>query len=791
MNNDNRLMVPERTSNDPLAGPLQPQTERGFGYGYGYAGAREESGGFKVREAWRVVKKNLWLIVTLCCVITTVVTIAAYRVESRYLATATVQIENPNQDALFKGGESVYIDFGSDKYYRTQLKLLQNPTLARKVALELDLEHNPDFISHKPPTLTAALFSLAKPPAASPPLASAGPPVETPRADQPIDEEAAKRLAPYVGIILGGLSISEVPTTQLISISFEHHDPEIAAKVANSIAENFAAANLSRRTDTSVTQAERLQKSIAELQSEIRAGEERLLNYARQHEILDVQGDENPAIARLSGLNDELLKVQTELQQIEASREAMSKVGLTDIMRSPLAQGDPGAQEVVRQLGQLQQRRSELLQTYTEEYPEVRDVSEQIRQKETELEKVRERLVKQAQVRYEELAIRERKLRADIDEQRADMMQHNEAGVSAGIIKTEIETKKSILKQLLERQNQLDLNGVPTRNNVYITDIAQVPGSPIGPDRSRWILLSVVASLVCGLGLAFGREFLDQTIKSIEDVGRVVQLPSLGVIPALGAGQKRSVRKRLAAANNGAGPASAELITSLDAKSSAAEAYRQLRTSVLLSSAGHPSRLLLVTSSQPREGKTTTAVNTAISLAQTGASVLIIDCDMRKPRVHHALNAENVVGVSLYLSGQNEDISQLTQKHQIPNLWVMPCGPIPPNPAELLGSDQMRKLLSTVVEHFDHVVIDTPPVIAFADAVILSTMVDGVILVVRGGYTNRTVIARSRQILGEVGAKIYGVVLNDADMKASESYYYYDYKSYYGDGDSSSKGASA
>lgn len=226
---------------------------------------------------------------------------------------------------------------------------------------------------------------------------------------------------------------------------------------------------------------------------------------------------------------------------------------------------------------------------------------------------------------------------------------------------------------------------------------------------------------------------------------------------------------------------STALITALESKSSAAEAYRQLRTSVLLSSAGHPCKLLLVTSSQPREGKTTTAVNTAISLAQTGASTVVIDCDMRKPRVHQLLNISNHVGVSLYLSGQNEDLSLLIHSHQIPNLSIMPCGPIPPNPAELLGSDQMRKLLTELSAKYDHIVIDTPPVVSFADPVILSTMVDGVILVVRGGFSSRGIVQRSRQILGEVGAKIYGVVLNDADMKSSDSYYYYSsyYNSYY------------
>jgi capsular exopolysaccharide synthesis family protein len=367
-------------------------------------------------------------------------------------------------------------------------------------------------------------------------------------------------------------------------------------------------------------------------------------------------------------------------------------------------------------------------------------------------------------------------MKVEIDVQKGSIMQQNEDRIGYRILQQEIATNKRFHASLTNKFKETEISAANEINNIVLKERA-IGASRTGPDRSNWILLSFLISLGGGFGLAIIREFLDQTIKSIDDVDRVAKLPSLGIIPALGAGPGTR-RKLLGTGSSSPGDLSDELITSVQVQSSAAEAYRHLRTSILLSSAGHPSKLLLVTSSQPREGKTTTAVNTAISLAQTGASVVIVDCDMRKPRVHKLLNVDDEMGVSLYLSGQNENLDELIQTHQIPNLSVLGCGPIPPNPAELLGSTQMRKLLGALLQQFDHVVIDSPPVISFADPVILSTMVDGVILVVRGGFTSRGIMLRSRQILSDVGAKIYGVVLNDADMRSNEAYYY-KYSTYY------------
>jgi len=783
--NGNNGLIPADRPQPGTPGTLTRMPERaGYGYGYGYAGAQEtQQGEFNIREYLRVVRKNKWLILTLITVTVTLVTIAGYRVQNEYVATAMVQVGDENPD-MIAGSQPIYVYDVEGKRFNTQLTLLQMPDLIRRVAIETDLEHNPNFFTDKPQSLSEAFRSLfrfssrtAEKPV-SPDTLSA--PVD-PKA--PIDAETAKRLSPFVGGIVGGLEIKEIEGTQLVQISYSHHDPEIAAKVANAVAESFIRDDLNQRIKSKASASDFLQERIANLQTQIRAGEERLLNYAKSHEILSLEDEaQNTVVTRLASLNKDLLVAQAALRDLEVQRQQLTSASSAeDILRLPTAQKDPGAVELSKRRTELLQKKSELSQRYTDEYPAMRQLNEQIAQIDDELVKARVRILANAEDDYRAAVDREKKLREEFENSRAATMEQNEAAITYKIIQQEVETNKKLLDDILQRSKEVDLTAASIQSPVVLKNRADVPGGPSGPDRMRWILMALAGSLFAGVALAFGREYLDQTIRSIEDVDRVVRLPSLGVIPALESGPGRRTRRRQLPSNSGPYGVSTALITALEAKSSAAEAYRQLRTSVLLSSAGHPCKLVLVTSSQPREGKTTTAVNTAISLAQTGASTLIIDCDMRKPRVHQLLNVSNHVGVSLYLSGQNDDLSVLIQEHQIPNLSILPCGPVPPNPAELLGSDQMRRLLTELSGRYDHVVIDSPPVVSFADPVILSTMVDGVILVVRGGFSSRGIVLRSRQILGEVGAKIYGVVLNDADMKSSDSYYYYSsyYNSYY------------
>src|SRR5262249_22811052 len=345
-----------------------------------------------------------------------------------------------------------------------------------------------------------------------------------------------------------------------------------------------------------------------------------------------------------------------------------------------------------------------------------------------------------------------------------------------------------------QKTNQAQVQLAEQHNNMRIIEPAQVPGSPVGPNRLRTIAMGWFLSLVAGIGLPFLLERTHNHSKTVTDGNRSARGPGPGVIPAISSrmprrliGNRKQPRPVLAppdaARELGASGGEVQLVA-LDNRSSAAEAYRGLRTSVLLSSAGGPPRSLMFTSGQPGEGKTTTAINTGISLAQLGSSVLIIDADLRKPGTHKVFGIPHDKGLSTYLSGENVPLEDIIQKLPVRNLSLMPCGPIPPNPAELVSSDKMREMMRVLSERFDHVLVDSPPLMHVTDPVILSTLVDGVILVIHGGKSTREVVRRARLELSSVGAKVLGVVLNNLDLKREgyDDYYYYSYYSGYGGG---------
>jgi capsular exopolysaccharide synthesis family protein len=297
----------------------------------------------------------------------------------------------------------------------------------------------------------------------------------------------------------------------------------------------------------------------------------------------------------------------------------------------------------------------------------------------------------------------------------------------------------------------------------------------------RTVVLALFLSLGLGIGLALFLEYLDDTVHSTDEVERLLHLPALAVIPSVGTTARRRVLVASSALQkrNGQGSANQELLMNVDSRSPLAESYRHLRTSVLLSTAGRAPKSLLVTSSLPGEGKTTTAVNTAISLAQTGASVVIVDADMRRPRLRSIFSLPERHGLSSILSSDVSDLDMLAYvtKDEGTGLNILTSGPIPPNPAELLGSEQMRRLVTMLQSAFTHVVIDSPPINSFTDGVLVSSLVDGVLLVVHGGKSSRHVVRRSRQLLRDVGAKIFGVVLNNVNLQSHDYYYY---QRYYG-----------
>ena len=420
--------------------------------------------------------------------------------------------------------------------------------------------------------------------------------------------------------------------------------------------------------------------------------------------------------------------------------------------------------------------------TDTEESPELKDVNQQIATLEKQLEESRGGAKKVITVNletgYRKALDREKTLRESFNKQRSETVAQNQAAINYNILKQEIETNKGLLEGLMQRSKENDVTMAGTPNNIHVVDYAAIPPRPIGPRRLRGVFLALALALAFGVALALFLEYLDDTVKTTSDIESGLRLPSLAIIPLAGKPTHRFLPARAQRNGNGGGP---ELLINTSGPSSLAEAYKHLRTSILLSTPGRSPQTLLITSSVPAEGKTTTAVNTATVLAQTGAKVLLIDADMRRPRLHQVFGLGNGEGLSAILSSditEREILAKINQ-YQDSNIYLLSSGAIPPNPAELLGSSQMKRLLDIAVKTFTHIVIDSPPIASFTDGVLIASLVDGVMLVVRGGTTSRQVVKRSRQTLNEIGAKIIGVVLNRAEVRSNDYYYYrYNYKGY-------------
>ncbi|HET9525867.1 MAG TPA: polysaccharide biosynthesis tyrosine autokinase [Pyrinomonadaceae bacterium] len=760
----------ERTLDRPLSDMGQLRS-------YGPA-ASEPS---QIRDYLFIVLKRKWLILSLCLVVTTLVAIQMFRQPSIYEAETTIRIQQrvPNvlqTRDLVVGGQA------DPNFWGTQIKLLQSPTLARQVALSLDLQHNPNFFGGQSQGgVFSALRRMVsgdqkKPKGPSPAVAPAGLSVvgEAQMKDDPLTPEELAALEPYEDAIIGGASIDGIVGTNLFKIKYVHTDPELAQKIANTIAEVFRSNNIERVTANSSKAEDVLIREINSQQDQIRRDTEALFNYARDTGLPPTMDQSlNVEAQRLADLSRQVLEAQNKRQTAQAVY--LSAAANKDPLTVPDVQKSERVAHIQDRISDLEEKLAALKVTYTGAWPEVKKVEVSIERLKEELRSEANEAIGSLKAEYESAQDRERSIQKRYIEQRSITDQQSRDQIEMAAYAQRLEAAKQNLAILQQKYREVQIAQGDKGSEVNIESYSRVPRSPVGPPRFRNVMIAFILSLVAGIGLAFLLDFLDDTVKSLDDVDRYVHLPALAMIPANRGGAKL---KGLAPMHTGPSETTALAMID-DVRSPIAEAYRHLRTSLLLSSAGQPPKTILVTSSQPSEGKTTTAINTAFMLAQTGAEVLIIDCDLRRPRLHTQFEVANSKGLTTWLSGE-KDLDNLLQVFaKTPNLKILTSGPVPPNPAELLGSDEMRRLLGQLSERFAHIIIDSPPAISFTDASILSTMVDGVMLVVHGGRSSRAVVRRAKQQLLDVGAHIFGVVLNNVKLEQQDYYYSGYYSNYY------------
>lgn len=771
-----------------------------------------------IRQYFNIIYKRLPMILAIVILVTAAVSFYSFRQPSIYLAATEMIIEPRKPQVTQK--DAININFGDDaNYYNTQLQLLQNPDLMKKAVVALGLHRDATLLGAENKGLISSVRGIF----------SSSPKTTETENSLPILSESTPdapntgkiQLSPQEEIVASkyvsnlALKVERTENTNLVSVSVQNSNPLLAAKVSDKLAEIFIEDDAKRELEGSQNAYNELTKSIDDLKVTIAKQESDQMEEMRSSGLpLQEKGGELRA-SNLGELQKQSNDATVEAEKLQAlytaAIEASKKGDILSVAGDNKALQDARSQNLKRiadfekriedtdrKINDAREKREILLAKYTPEYKDVIAIDSQIKELETQkirinkevsdkinlesvkLEKNAEReVLASLKAQYDAARQREERARIAYSKAAATANVEGQAETRLTTLIRGIGTNRSLLDTYTQRQKEQELaieGGRP--NNIKISNHAMAPSTPVGPNRPRNILVALFISLAAGIGLAFLMDYLDDSVRTSDDVSRHLGLPTLALIPQLASADRRKLSLTTKNGNGTFSPAA--LITLKERNSSMAEAYRHLRTSLLFSSAGKPPQTILVTSSQPAEGKTTTAINTAITLAQSDADVVIIDCDLRRPRIHTHFGLDNSQGLTNYLSGEKSTDNLIKSYADLPRLKIITSGPIPPNPAELLSSNEMKNLIQFLRGRFKHVIVDSPPAISFTDASILSTLVDGVVLVAMAGKSSIHLMRQFKQRLGNIGARIYGVVLNGISIGSAEyDYYGTGYHDYY------------
>ncbi len=696
-----------------------------------------------------ILRKHQWLILSFLVTVVTIVSIATFRMRPVYVATARIEIDRENANILpFQGQDSYDYMVDLDNYIETQSKILTSETLALQTIRSVGLAGNPEFSSAAPSDAVTS------------------------------GNLANQKRPPELGAFLGSLSVKRVPNSRLLDVSFESTEPQLAARVVNAHIENYIQLNFRSKYEATTRASTWLADQLSELKVKVEKSEDERLAYERENQIWELDDKQSITTQRLSDLNKELTDAQTD---------RMKKEALYDFARSgnmdgvPQMHDDVVLQDLLRKRAEIQTQYTDALNQYGPNFPKVQRLQAQVKEVDKLIDGEKKNVIDQLGNDYKAASQRESLLMRALDEQKGEANQMSERLVKYNILKREAEANKTLYDGLLTKLKEADISVGLKASNIRVVDPAMIPSTPARPARTRNVALSVLVGLVGGIGLALLREYLDNTVKTPDDIETLARLPSLAVVPSFAESNGHGKRSRLlSVASSNGHEKRIELVAQHLPKSQVSEAFRALRTALLLSQADHPPQVILVTSSLPREGKTTAAANLAVTLAQRGDRTLLLDADLRKPGVGRVLNLTEgkYAGLSSYLAGVSS-LDLVTIPHPaIPNLAAIPTGPLPPNPADLLSSHKLADAIAELRTKYKFIVIDSPPIMAATDAVILSVQADGVLLVVRSGETPKEAFTRARDLLTSVKCRLLGVVLNAVDSSAPDYYYSYRYYPY-------------
>lgn len=697
----------------------------------------QEPAAFDLAVYWRLALKHRILI--LGCFLGALAVGAALTLLMTpiYTATATLQIDREAARVVTTEDVTPRENMAmGEEFFQTQYGLLRSRSLAERVVESLGLASSDQ-----------ALASLG---------------VEPPARTGPAAAQAERRRAVALEAVQDGLGVTPVRGSRLVAISFDNPDPVVAARVANAFAENFIQSNLDRKYESSSYAREFLEEQIAQTKGRLEEAERQLVAYAANQQIINVGGAEGGGEAEGGGsqslASNNLVALNSALASARAARVAAEEkwrsARTTSLMTLPEVLQNPSIQRLSEQRAQLDSEYQQKLSVYQEDYPEMVRLRAQITEIDGQIQALAANIRSSIQSQYVIAANQERSLQGQVNGLKGDVLDLRDRSIQYNILQRELDTTRAMYETLLQRYKEIAVTGDVVANNISIIDSARPPAKPSKPD----ILINLALAALFGLGLgvvaALVLEALDETLATPDDVEKKLGVPVLGVVPLLDKGQTTAAALA-------------------DIRSGFSEAYYSLRTALQFSTPDGAPASMLVSSARPAEGKSTTAYAVALNLARVGKRVLLIDGDLRNPSMHRVVGVENERGMSNLLSGSS-DLQSVVQRTRQENLFFIPCGPLPPNPAELWGSDRLRQFLGEARNSFDHVIVDGPPVLGFADSPLLAASVGGVLFVLESRGTRRGQARGALRRLKVGRAHLLGAVLTKFNAKTT-SYGGYDY----------------
>jgi len=725
-----------------------------------------------LREYLRVLIKRRWVIMTVFSVVVLAAAIKTFTATPIYQATAQIIIEKENPK-LVSIEEVIGVDSTGTDYYQTQYKIIESRSVAREVIRRLDLGNSPEFVSQPKDTFLSTIKSgikimLRDAKAWIKALLKTG--EDKDKSDATAEDDASFDSG-LVSAFIERIKVEPILNSRLVDVSVEAKDPVMAARMTNELVKAYIGQNLEIKLTAAKDAAQWLGSRIQDERKKVEAAEKALLRYKEENQIItDFSSDaENITAQKLAELNTQL--IEAESQRVEAEtrfQQAISLENTPDMLDSiPEVLSNDLVKEIKKMEVTLFNRMSELSKKYGRNHPQMQAIKSELADLKKRKKVEARRVVNSLKNEYKLALAREESLKKALARQKAESLDLNKKAVQYGVLQREAESSRNMYEMLIKRFKETSLTEEMKTGNIRIIDKAEIPQFPVKPRKKLTLLMAVIVGLFLGMGTAFFLEYLDNTVKLPEEVKEVLKIPYLGPVPAFSKnGMPEGVPKALVAIH---------LPTS-----NVTESYRGIRTGILFSSPDNPPQVILMTSSGPLEGKTTSATNLSVCMANAESRVLLMDCDMRRPRIHKVFNVNGTIGLSSLLVGTHS-LKDAIVASPVKGLDILPAGPIPPNPSEIVGSKKMGQLLTVLRKKYARVVIDSPPISLVTDAVVLAQIVDSVLMVIRAGETPRPLIQNSLDQLQTVNANIMGAVLNAVSV-GRDGYYYYQYSyNYYGE----------